>query len=306
MFKIKSITITWFACVLLLFSACEPYEDFIQDFDYSSVYFGTQKPLRTLVSRASSDQLTFKLGVAIGGLRENKQDHWVTFELDTTLLDSIPGAEVFQLLPEDWYSFDISENKIIIPKGEFLGDFTISIDKEKFSADPLSLSKTYALPVKILDSSLDSILRGDEVTNPKDYTIVVVKYINEYSGVHYVRGRQVELDSNGEVIDGSLQEYYFEDWIKNTTRNLVTVNPTECDMSGIGRSALDKMRLHVGDDNTLTLSKLTVDIVDLGCSFEDGVYHLQYEYTKSGKTFRVEESMKQRNDPEKDLRFEEW
>lgn len=296
------------ACLLLSLAACEPYEDYIKDFDYSAVYFGTQKPLRTLVTREDESQLEFKLGVVLAGLRENKTDQWATFEVDTTLLDSIVGATGFTLLPEDWYSFSISGQKIIIPKGEFLGDFTISIDKAKFTADPLSLTKNYALPVRIVEASADSVLRGsgDGVTAAKDYTIVVVKYINEYSGTYYVRGSQEELDVNGNPVDGTLKEYYHVDWVKNKTRAFTTTALNQCEMTGMGNETSDKLKVDIAAGNVVTLTSSVLPVTDLGCTFADGVYRFKYEFIKGGKTYRVDEYLKQRNDPENDLRFEEW
>lgn len=306
MIKIKSFKTVLTAFLLLTFAACEPYEDYIGDYDFSAVYFGSQKPLRTLVTRENETQLEFKLGVVLAGLRENKTDQWVTFQVDTTLLDSVAGASGFTLLPEDWYSFSISENKIIIPKGKFLGDFTISIDKAKFTADPLSLTKKYALPVRLLETSADSILKGTDVIAGKHYTILVVKYINEYSGTYYVRGKQEELDVNGNVVAGSLKEYNHMDWSRNKTRVATTTGLNQYEMTGMGNETSDKMKVNVAAGNVVTLTSSVLPVTDLGCTYTDGVYNFKYKYVKGGKTYQVDESLKQRNDPENDLRFEEW
>jgi hypothetical protein len=306
MIKIKSVKLVLMAFLLLSFTACEPYEDYISDYDFSAVYFGTQKPLRTLVTRENESQLEFKLGVVLAGLRENKTDQWATFEVDTTLLDSVAGASGFTLLPEDWYSFDITENKIIIPKGKFLGDFTISIDKAKFTADPLSLTKEYALPVRLLETSADSILEGDDVIAARNYTILVVKYINEHSGTYYVRGSQVELDGGGNPMDSTLTEYYHVDWIRNKTRVAITTGLNQCEMTGMGSQTSDKMKLDIAAGHVVTLTSSVLPVTDLGCTYVDGVYNFKYQYIKGGKTYQVDEFLKQRNDPENDLRFEEW
>lgn len=306
MMKIKSIKTILTACLLIALTACEPYEDYIGDFDYSAVYFGAQKPMRTLVSRENESQLEFKLGVVLAGLRENKTGHWATFEVDTTLLDSVAGASGFTLLPEDWYSFSLTENKIIIPKGQFLGDFTISIDKAKFTADPLSLTKKYALPVRLLETSADSILKGTDVIAGKHYTILVLKYISEYSGTYFVRGKQEEIDGSGNPVSGSLKEYYHVDWIKNKTRTFTTTSLNQCEMTGMGNEVSDKMKVNIAAGNVVTLSSSVLPVTDLGCTYADGIYHFKYQYVKAGKTYQVDEYLKQRNDPENDLRFEEW
>lgn len=304
--NIKSVKSVLIACLVLALAACEPYEDYIKDFDYSAVYFGTQKPLRTLVTRENESTLDFKLGVTLAGLRENKTGHSATIEIDTMLLDSMPGASIFTLLPADWYTFDLPENKIIIPKGKFLGDFTISIDKAKFTADPLSLTKKYALPVRILTTSADSILKGDDVVAGRHYTVLVVKYINEYSGAYYVRGNQVELDLSGNVVEGSLKEYYHVDWIKNKTRIFTTTALNQCEMTGLGIETNDKLKVDFGTGNAITLTSSVLPVTDLGSNYTSGIYNFKYTYVKGGKTYRVDETLKQRNDPENDLRFEEW
>jgi hypothetical protein len=294
--------------VIMSFSACERYEDYIKDYDYSAVYFGSQKPLRTLVTRENKEFLDFKIGVVLSGLLENNSDQWVTFEIDTTLFQTVTGASNFKLLPENWYSFSISENKIIIPKGEFLGDFTVSIKKTEFTADPLSLGNKYALPLKIIDSSADSILRGSDVVKGKDYTILVVKYISEFSGTYYVRGEQAELDAQGNVIESTKVKYWNDDWSKNKTRSFVTKSLNECEMTGMGTQESDKVKVTFGANHEVTLTSINLPVTEQSCSFdaESGTYRLQYKYQKASKTYQVDEYLKHRNDPEADLRFEEW
>lgn len=301
--KISSIIII---CTLLF--ACERYEEYRYDYEYSAVYFGSQKPLRTLVTRENQSTLDFKLGVVLAGLLENKTDQWATFEIDPSLLQTVDGASSFSLLPEDWYEFNITDNKITIPQGKFLGDFTIKIDKAKFTANPLSLGNTYALPVRILESSADSILAGDNITPGKDYTVLVVKYISGYSGTYFVRGEQVELNAQGNEVAGSKIIYSHIDWSRNKTRVFTTLSPSECEITGIGSEDSEKMKIVFGANHAITLSSSSLNVTDLGSSYdpEREEYHLRYSYIKSGKVFRVDERVKQRNDPEKELRFEEW
>ncbi len=296
-----------FVSLAVAFVSCEPYEDYINDYKYSAVYFGTQKPLRTLVARESSDKLNFKLGVVLSGLRENKTDQWATFEIAPDLLTTVAGASAFTLMPADWYSFSITENKISIPKGTFMGDFTISIDKAKMAANPLALAKTYAIPVRLLDASTDSILSS------KNYTILVVKYISENSGTYYVRGMQTEYNNvTMDTIAGTTKKYYINDWSRNKTRVFSTLNLTDCDMAGLGFDASEKLQVRFGPNKTVTLSSsnanAAISINDMGSSFNATTkeYRFVYTYMKAGKIFKVDETLKLRNDPENDLRFEEW
>ena len=288
------------------------YDDYVSNYDFSAVSFASQKPLRTLVTREDSAYLTFKIGIPLSGLRENKVDQWATFEIAPDLLTSVAGASGFTLLPADWYTTNLTENKIIIPKGKFLGDFTIKIDKAKFTADPLSLTKKYALPIRLLETSADSILQGDGVITPKNYTIVVIKYINEYSGAYYVRGQQSELNTAGDTIPGTTTKYYKSDWSRNAVRNMTTLSLSDVTMTGLGSNTVDKMTISFGANKSVALTTSTMNstllIEDLGSSYDQTqqAYLFNYKYVKSGKTYKVTESVKLRNDPEKDLRFEEW
>ena len=78
----KRLNILWIGLISVLMTAC--YDDYEKDYDKSSVYFASQKPLRTLV--ADTD-MSIKVGVAIGGKREVHTDDWATFEIDPSLLD---------------------------------------------------------------------------------------------------------------------------------------------------------------------------------------------------------------------------
>ena len=55
----KRLNILWIGLISVLMTAC--YDDYEKDYDKSSVYFASQKPLRTLV--ADTD-MSIKVGVA--------------------------------------------------------------------------------------------------------------------------------------------------------------------------------------------------------------------------------------------------
>ena len=55
----KRLNILWIGLISVLMTAC--YDDYEKDYDESSVYFASQKPLRTLV--ADTD-MSIKVGVA--------------------------------------------------------------------------------------------------------------------------------------------------------------------------------------------------------------------------------------------------
>lgn len=295
--KLKKISIALLLLGLMTVS-CEPYEDFTTDFDYTTTYFGTQKPLRTIVSY---DDMKFKVGVALGGKRENKIDEYVNFEIDENLLTTVDGASGFTLLPESYY--ELSDNsQMIISKGEIIGDVTVTLNRDLFTSDPLSTQNTYALPIRLLDSSLDSILAT------KNYTVLVVKYISEYSGVYYHKGIQKELDNSGAVVNEI--EYNESELINNQTWELSTVDRNSVRTPGIG--ALNNQNFVINIDesnNTVTVDSPSGGITNLtgsGTVNEDRSITLNYSYTSGGTEYEVEDTLVLRQPVENDLRFEEW
>ena len=305
--NIKKICLTLFVAALA-FSSCEPYEDYITDFDNTTVYFATQKPLRSIVSY---DEMTFKVGITMGGKRENTVDEFADFEIDESLLTTVSGASGFTLLPASYYELS-DASKMTISKGNFIGDVTVTLNRDLFTADPLATQNKYALPLKITSSSLDSIggfnPDGTVLSSPKDYTILVVKYISEYSGTYYHKGTQKEVDATGAVINETV--YNEADLIDNTTWTLTTVDRNSVKTSGVG--AVNNQNFVINIDETTnavtldTASSGVSNLVGSGTVNEDRSISLEYSYTSGGKNYEVEDTLVLRQAVELDLRFEEW
>src|SRR3989337_1576313 len=155
--KTRSILVASGILLTSLFS-CEPYEEYVKDFDYTVVYFGSQKPLRTIVAY---DDMQFKVGVTLGGKRENTVEEFATFEIDPSLLENpdLMGDNNFTLIPPEYYSLS-NANTMVIPKGRFIGDVTVTLNREAFTSDPLANLNTYALPLRLITTSADSISSG--------------------------------------------------------------------------------------------------------------------------------------------------
>lgn len=297
--------------ISLIFTSCTPYEDYTKDFDKTVVYFGAQKPLRTIVAY---NDMQFKVGVAMGGKRSNDQDEFADFVIDPTLLTTITGANVFTLLPENYYTLS-NANKMIIPKGEFIGDVTVTLNRDLLTNDPLALNKTYALPIKITNTSLDSIAagkfddNGNVILARKDYTILVVKYISPYSGTFYHKGTQKELDANGAVVSEIV--YSNSDLIKNQTWDIKTIDRNSVRTPGIGNVTNQNFAINVNEsDNTVTIDSPSAGVTNL---VGTGTYNpitrtfaVEYSYTLGGKKYKVTDELIVRRPPEQDLIFETW
>lgn len=305
---IKKITLP-----VLLFSmiySCEKYEDYITD-NIPTVYFGAQKPLRTLVARDTDMQ--FKFAAVLAGVRENKNEEWVTYVIDPNLLadTAIVGDNVFQLMPEEYYSLS-NGDRMIIPSGHILGEIVVTIDHDLFTSDPDALHNTYAFPLRITDTSADRILNGDDDTPEKDYTIIVVKYISQYSGYYYRRGVQYTLDESGNhtdtvtFTDMSLNKS--DVWYLETHgTHQVETKTTPHIASSSPRNFLD---IVIGDNNAVTIGSalegITVDANSTSLDANERIFCLDYVIEKEGVEYHVVDTLIQRQDPELDLRFEQW
>jgi hypothetical protein len=180
----KKIVLFMFMAALFLFQAC--YDDYKEDFDYSVTYFPRQFPLRTLVDVEGED-MTFELGAVLGGKYTNDVNEELSFVLQDTFLNA-DNYPQFTKLPDNYYTFESQD--ITIPSGLFKGSTTVTLDKDLFLNDPLAVGQNYALPVEITTATTDSILDG------KHYSVIVVRYFNQYQGWYYVKGTDTNTNDN--------------------------------------------------------------------------------------------------------------
>jgi hypothetical protein len=288
-----------------LFSLSSCYDDYVDDYAYSITYFSSQKPMRTVIADRN---MTIKVGVSIGGKRAVDLSDWAKFEIDSTLL----VGTTFTLLPEEYYTLSDSNTFRVSNKNLPIADVVISFT-DAFYADSNSANKFYALPFKLTESSLDSI-------NPLLSTsIVAIKYISTFHGAYYLKGTLSELDGTGNVISEVI--YKNPDLSKNLSRDIFTVSTNTIQRPGLANylvSATEAVRMNViPNNNADKIYPITIE-TPAGClalTNTEGTYdagkaqpeiHLKYDFTKAGKFYRVEETLVLRQDPLKDLRFEEW
>ena len=297
----------FFICfIIVVITSC--YEEFANDFDYSTVYFASQNPLRTVVADSN---MKIKVGVAIGGKRTVHKDDWATFVIDSTLLT----GTTFTLMPEDYYIMS-NDNKMTISNPNLaIADIEINFT-EAFYNDPNAVNKYYAIPFKITDYNLDSIGKSPTGTL-KDYTIVAVKAISKYHGTYYVRGLMVKLNPDGTpgILKTDSTIYYVSDLSKNLTRDIFTVSRYVIQRPGFANNALNSaeaIKLTILNNGTSVAIQPggSSAISDASASLDwlknQPEFRLQYKFVKSGTTYQVNDTLIRRQNPENDLRFEEW
>ena len=232
----------WIVLILVgLLTGC--YDDFRLDFPYTSVSFSTatggSNDLGTLHRTVViGEGLKLDFGCYLAGVLENTEERWADFIIDPNLLNGTP----YLLMPSNMYTLS-NNSRFVIPKGEYLGAITITIDSLAFLNDPLSTDHVYAIPFRITDTSADSI------NTSQSTKIVAIKYINRYEGYYNQTGTYVTYDAGGtEINSGTIGNV-----IEATTIRLDTIT-----MNGTVYSTGADYILNaaVRGDNTVYLEKI--------------------------------------------------
>lgn len=224
--------------LMIICQAC--YDDYKKDFEYTATYFALQKPHRILIPEEGQD-LSFEIGVVLGGKYMNEVDETVFFEIDP---DLVPGS--MEILPENYYTLSDNE-RFIIPAGEFLGKITVTMD-ESFLDDQEGTRLNYVLPLRITDATTDSILSN------KSTTIVAVEFENEYYGAYWITGSDFLIDIFGNAYDTVV--YSEPDLVKNNYRifNTIAKDTSSIDYFGSDFSRNNSLRLAFNPDGSILLA----------------------------------------------------
>lgn len=238
------------------------YDDYVKDYIYSGVYFAYQVDVRTVVV---GEGLKIKIGVALGGLRENPVDRVVYFTRDNTLVtpailstmssavayikDGVSGVTSLSPLPDNYYSLS-DESQIIIKAGEHSGVITLEADSVNFLSDPATLKASYVLPLLLTDAALDSVIQS------KKYSVIGLKYENLLFGNYWHGGVTTIKDASGNVV--SVNTYKTTIPVPdNKIWKLTTVAPTELTVNGYSDQVTTKAQMKL----TLSGGNITISSV---------------------------------------------
>lgn len=310
----KYVKVILFALTVCLTSC---YEEYTHDYETTTAGFALQNPLRTVISDRN---MSIYVGVSLGGKREVDMNDWAKFTLDASLLE---GTSL-TLLPSDYYELGDPEMFRVRKSNLPVADVEIKFT-DAFYADPLSLTKHYALPFRVTESSMDAIREGAE------YSVVAIKYVSSFSGVYYLQGEVSEVDGSGNVMEGTTVAYKEKDLIDNNTLELTTLSTNKLLRPGVAnlaKSNVNRFQLII-DNNGRSGSDCNIQIE----SIEGGVIivegsgkyiaksptytfnggdmacpeiNLDYIYESAGKRYKVKEQLILRRDPLNDLRVESW
>ena len=219
-------------------SAVSCYEDYVKDFDYTSVYFANQYDLRTFVIGESE---SFEVGVVLGGTISNTRDRMVEVTVDNNLVNGDLSA---------YQAYDPDSEDAIVPFTAYdgmmgaapIGVLINQYVTNEFKKMPTGFSALKPLPAEYyytegdlssmciregshtgtvtvkantaeLTANLNTvkpyyalglrILRADAdtVLQEKCFEVIAVKYENRYFGNWYHGGKAVTVDdATGETL----------------------------------------------------------------------------------------------------------
>lgn len=231
--------------IVLCLSGCKYNDDYLNPrLDKTVAYFASASSYtRTLIV---GEGLYFKIGAAMAGVKENTQDEFVYMFIPR---DPLTGDK--ELLPKEYYnSSDL--NGVIeatIPKGEFLGYFTVKMDSIKFLNDPESLNGRYALPVKLVDTSLESI------NTDLNSILVTIKYMSGVDG-YYLYESTIKKEVGGSIVEEKTEKYPNES--DNSVWRLETKAPFTVQVSPSVNSSINGIKFNL----TVKENKVTYESVE--------------------------------------------
>ena len=262
--------------LLVSLSSCTNQDTDFNNFDYQSVYFAYQFPVRTITLGEDIFDTTLdndykcKIMATRGGVNNNDKDVTIDVEVANSLTTGLlfrPGGNPIVPMPSNYYS--LLSDKIVISKGQITGGIDVQLT-DAFFADPLSVKETYVIPLLMTNVvNADTILSGKQLVSspnraisgqwsvaPKDFIFYAVKYINPWDGFYLRRGVDVYTNSTNTTqnrTDKRHQQYVEQDQVfKINTLSLSTIDfpVTYKDASG------NNMNLNL----VLTIDKTTGDI----------------------------------------------
>lgn len=273
--KINKIFIVLLLIVIVL-ASCENETISYPDFDYQTVYFANQFPVRTVelgedlfVDNSIDNQHKVIIKATMGGVRDNRKNIEIDFKVDESLCDELYFSTGDKVVPMPSSYYNLASNKIMIPSGSILGGVEVQLTDD-FFADPKSLVNTYVIPLLMTKvQGADSILQGipsvfnpnrcidaDWTVKPRDFVLYAVKYVNPWHGNYLRRGLDQITRSDGSVNTFIRHNQYVENdelvKIVSSSLTTATLSLTINDNSGI--TVPYNLILTFADDGTCVVS----------------------------------------------------
>ncbi|OOG19248.1 adhesin [Sphingobacterium sp. CZ-UAM] len=283
----KKINILY-AMALVSLASCKNNDWEFPDFEFQSVYFAYQTPIRTVTlgedifDNSLDNQHKVKVMATTAGVYDNKKDIRIDFVVDNSLTHglSYPNGQAVTALPDNYYQ--IASNQISIPSGSLTGGVEVQLT-DAFFADPKSLETYYVLPLRMTKvANADSILAGktslqtahraiasDWDVAPKDFIFYALKYINTWHGNYLRRGTDqiVGKGANSNLTKDVVrhQAYVEKDEVKNVSTAALNRSVLPLSFKGAGDVNINvNLNLTFKEDNTCSISSASAGISATG------------------------------------------
>ena len=278
---------TFFILAILgaVMTGCHNSDIEFDNFDYQTIYFSKQSPVRTITLGDDGDYDTrddnahrLYIKAALGGVNVNNGTHSAAFVVDNSMCDRVKFADGSDILamPAEYYT--IKGDEMVITPGNVIGGVEVQLN-DAFFNDPKSVDTNYVIPLRLTHSA-DSILQGKAkdgienpdrlnaahwATEPKDYVLYAVKFKNPYHGCWLSKGIDV-IENNGaaNTVDrtGAI-------WEKATLRYITTKGLTQSVYNFT--TAVSTIDAQGGKDEKILSCDLILDIDKDGiCSVTSG------------------------------------
>lgn len=291
--KIKILMIVSAGIFAMLFTSCENQDVEFPDFDYSTVYFAYQYPVRTIVlgediiDNTLDNEHKCEIYATMGGVYSNDQSIGIDISVDNNLCNNLffdgDFTSPVQAMPSNYYS--LAADQIFLDKT--IQDGVEVQLTDAFFADPNALNNTYVIPLRMTNVvNADSILSGvpkfdgavrvnmsDWDVLPKDYVLYCVKFINPWHGNYLRRGEDV-ITEGGETSSVTRGAEFVEDdeLVALKTASLNTVEFPVPVVNESGENVTCTILLTFNDQNACTITSATEGFTATGSGtfVEDG------------------------------------
>lgn len=287
----------------LIMTAC--YDDYKTDFAYTAAYFSYQYPVRTVIMDTTSNDFEINVGATYGGRYSyDGFNETVNFAIaDTLITNNSNFIDLgIQVMPPSWYTLsDQSEIKIVSSNAGFVG---VTIKADSLTAHPDATKNTYAIPFVITGASTDSVLEN------KNFSIVVVKFKNEFDGRYYVKGVDYQLNFDGSIAD--TMKYSNSSLVLNKYVFLNTISKDEVTVPRIGSNEsgndfVYNMKIRSLDGTALLSANPASQVTELiGAAqydFATKSFFCNYNYTLDGVEHSVIDTLIYSNT---EINMESW
>lgn len=268
-----------FTVVIIALSSCTNQDAEFDNFDYQSVYFAYQFPVRTITlgedifDTSLDNEHKCTIMATLGGVYSNNKDVTIDIEVANSLTTGLAfkdlGNDILPM-PSNYYS--LLSDKIVIKKGQVTGGVEVQLT-EAYFADPLAIKKNYVIPVKMTNvMNADTILSGKELiananraiadqwaVTPKDFIFYAVKYVNPWDGNYLRRGKDVIVGNNGNTsLDKTIVRHNayveYDQVYKINTLSLTTIDFPVVYKDAGGNNINCKLILTFNQDGNCTVS----------------------------------------------------